>query len=190
MKKYLIFLFIACSVLVAVFWYTPSPIRKIASSFDSDSQSLTSVQNLKRKILIATKVARSADFISAQIGAPSLENNNFLCTDYPTMDLVFRVDGVVISGEIPALVVRSYCEMDVENQHSQVIGFSLREALRDSETFTTAEAKIYKLNWFQGLESEPWKLSEIHLHHKNLNEVLKISPYDILSVWPRGLPAK
>lgn len=190
MKKYAgIFIGILLLVCSVVWWQSRPTVRSIASAL-SESPSLTPQQALKVRILEPLHLDLRDSVVRVQIGTPTLETNDFICTEFPTYDLVFRVEGVVISGDIPSLIVRVPCEVGDTLTRGQVVEFDLQGALTSPETLIQGNIQIFKLSWFPGLAQDTWKLSEIHFYNQDRNSIFKISDYDILSVWPHGLLLK
>lgn len=184
MKKKIIIL-IGVLFISALYLSQTTPVRTIASSLNEPPQELTPLKRLKIRIIESIKVDVKEGTAHIQIGAPTLESGNFLCLEYPTFDLIFQVEGISVSGDRPALIVRVPCEMDANQRQTANIELDV-EALLSDEDMKSTEISTFKQHWIPGLEHETWMLTDLQLHHQNRLSILQISNYEILSVWHEG----
>lgn len=196
---------ILAALPVGVFYLNHSLDRNIASD-DSGSQGGRPEYDLseatpeefkkafKYQMLKNATLERTSAGPGINLGLFLLRDNDGttiqVCEKYKTIDLVFRAEGIAVSGEIPTLIVRGPCLVASDQRSLEILPIPFATILNSplsQHEFAgeipghTEGLKVFTRN-IVGFWPSDWAWVGVTLYAGPQDEILQINGYEIISV--------
>lgn len=163
--------------------------RDLSEATPEEFQKAFKYQTLKNAVMTQSTAGPGVN-----LGLFFMKNNQgqkvYVCSEYPTVDLLFSADGMATSGEIPLMIVRAPCLANNDQQHIEGLAIPFDDILKSSPETTMFTAQFPgsqeqgRIFFRHITDSWPtkWTWTGVKFYGKNPEETLNINGYEIISV--------